>query len=171
MESEDKTAKDTVFRAEALAHRNRSERPGDVIRLSPSWTNWAFYLIICLFIAGLVAASFIRIDRFAPGATAVERGRTVVLVPAVLAPDIAIGNLVEIGSESGEVVSFEGTVLYPPEVKRRFGVDVAVPSVVVVTSASADRVAAGTARVLVESRPILVALVPGLSALFGGDDA
>lgn len=171
MESEDKTAKETVFRAEALIHRNAGERAGDVIRLSPTWTAWAFYLIICLFIAGLAAVSFIRIDRFAPGATAVEHGRTVVLVPAVLASDIARGSLVEIGSESAEVVSFEETVLYPPDVKERFGVDIAVPSVVVATSASTDRVAAGTARVLVESRPILVALVPGLSALFGGTDA
>ena len=61
-------------------------------------------------------------------------------------------------------------VLDPLRVRETFGVDVAVPSVAVVTTASTADLRVGTGRVLVGSQPVIVALVPGLDALFGGDD-
>ena len=159
-----------TFRTEAIAHRGRRQGPGELIRLSPGWTNWVFASIIALFVVGVVTASVVEIDRFARGpAVADGAGRVVVLVPAALAPDVAEGNLVELGNEKARVVSFEDLVLYPSEVLERFGVDVSVPSVVVVTSARAEG-DAGSARVLIESEPLIVALVPGLSALFGDAD-
>jgi hypothetical protein len=67
------------------------------------------------------------------------------------------------------VVSSGEEVLSPSEVKALYGIDVAAPSIPVTTSASADGAQAGTARVLVESENLLVALVPGLKVLFGDD--
>lgn len=171
LESPEQKPEHSTFRAEAVDPRRRRQGPGELIRLSPGWTDWAFYLIIGLFVAALIAASLIDIARYASGSTTTEDDRIVVLVPAAQASTISQGNRVELGSDTAYVVAFEGDVLYPPEVKERFRIDVSVPSVAVVTSAPARAKAAGTARVLVESRPVIVALVPGLGALFGQNDA
>lgn len=161
-----------TFRTEALAHRSRTHRRPQMIELSAPWTNWAFYSVIGLFLAALVALSIIEIDRFATGAAAITPDRkVVVLVPAVLAPEVDKGNPVEFGSETAAVESFEGNVLYPSEIRERFRVEVTVPSVVVVTSARPRQADGATARVLVESQRAIVALVPGLKALFEGSDA
>jgi DNA-binding transcriptional LysR family regulator len=158
----------TIFRPEALEHRDRQQTAGSVVRLAPRWTTGAFYALVILFLAGVVAASVIEIDRFATGTTAVEGGRVVVLLPASLAPDVSAGNRVELGAEVAQVDSFGNEVLYPPDVRARYGVEVAVPSVAVVTTAAAAGTPVETARVLVESDPVLVALIPGLEAIFGG---
>jgi hypothetical protein len=154
-----------------VAARARSKGPGELIRLSPGWTAWAFYLIVALFVASMVALSVVRIDRYARGATATDpAGRVVVLLPAAQAPGIESGSPVTIGGETATAMSSEDTVLYPSEVQERFGVEVTVPSVVVVTSVRPDGTPAPGARILIESEPALVALVPGLKALFGGGD-
>lgn len=158
-----------TFRAEALAHRSRSRGPGGLIKLSPGWTNWAFAVIVVVFVAAVVAASVFRIDRRVPGVVANDAGRVVVLVPAAQVPGVPVGNPVELGGSEAEVRSFEGKVLYPPDIRERFGVDLSTPSVVVVTSAT-DGTAGERAQVLVESEPLIVAFVPGLKALFGDGD-
>lgn len=160
-----------TFRTEALAARARSRGPGDPIRLSPGWTGWAFYLILALFVASVVALSLVRIDRYARGVTATDpAGRVVVLLPAAQAPEIERDSRVTIGDKTATAISSEDIVLYPTEIQERFGIEVTVPSVVVITSARRESVSGPAARVLIESEPALVALVPGLKALFGGGD-
>jgi hypothetical protein len=164
--SEEQTS---IFRPEALEHRSRGPTAGSVVRLAPRWATMAFYALLVLFVAGVVAAATIRIDRYATGTTAVEGGRVVVLLPASLAPDVSAGNPVELGPEDARVQSFRNEVLYPSDARERYGVDVAVPSVAVVTTAETEDSPARSARVLVESDPVLVALIPGLERLLGDD--
>lgn len=158
-----------TFRAEALAHRARSRGPGGLIKLSPGWTNWAFAAVVTVFVGAVVAASVVHIDRRVPGVVANDGGRVVVLVPAAQVPNVPGGNAVEVGDTEAEVASFEGEVLYPPDIADRFGVDVSTPSVVVVTTAT-EGTPGDRALVLVESEPLIVAFVPGLKALFGDGD-
>jgi hypothetical protein len=54
----------------------------------------------------------------------------------------------------------------PTEIRRRYGLDVPETSVVLVVTAPRST-KFGQVRVLVESEPVIVALVPGLKALFG----
>lgn len=160
-----------IFRAEALEHQARSRGPGDVVRVAPRWTTAAFYGLLGLFVAALIAGLVVEIDRYVAGTTAADdEGRLVVLLPAALAAEVASGRPVQVGDATAEVVSTTGGVLYPPQVKSRYGVDVVAPSVAVVTSARAEG-SGERARVLVEREPALVALVPGFKALFGDDDA
>lgn len=160
-----------IFREAAIAHRASRQGPGDLIRLSPGWMNWAFYLVVGLFLIALVAASLVHIDRYAEGvAVADDSGRLVVLIPSTVTSDISPGRTVEHAGRTARVVEADNRILYPPEIEQRYGVDLAVPSLAVVTAAPAER-AGGRARVLIASEPIIVSLVPGLSALFGGDDA
>lgn len=160
-----------LFRAEALEHRARLRGPGDVVRVAPRWTTVAFYALVGLFGAALVAGLTVEIDRYARGTSAVDdAGRLVVLVPAAVAPDVARGRPVHLSTGTARVVEAGETVLSPAEVGRRFGVDVAVPSVAVVTSSDAEA-GGGTARVLIDRDPLIVALIPGLKALFGDERA
>lgn len=159
----------TIFRPEALEHRaRRRDGAGSVVRLAPRWATTAFYLLVALFLAAVAAASVIEIDRYASGTTAMDGGRVVVLLPASLAPEVAVGNRVELGAETARVASFKDEVLYPPDARERYGVEVAVPSVAVVTTAGGHSETT-SARVLVESDPVIVALIPGLEPLFGDD--
>ena len=159
-----------IFRPEALEHRARQRGPGDVIRVAPRWVGIAFYLLVGLFVVALVVGLSIEIDRYARGQTASDaRGRVVVLVPAALAPEVAPGSRVEIGDDRAEVISVGERILYPPEIRETYGLEVLAPSIAVVTSAQAASAPSGTARVLIEREPALIALVPGLAALFGDD--
>jgi hypothetical protein len=161
-----------IFRSEALEHRERGEAQGRVARIGPRWTGWAFWALLVLVTVGVIAATQIHLDRYARGPTATDAaGRVVVLVPAALAPDVTPGRPVDLGSSSAKVVSSTQSVLYPPEIESRYGIEVAVPSIAVVTSATATEGTSGSGRVLVESEPVIVALVPGLEALFGDDGA
>lgn len=165
------TQEPSLFRREALEHRARQRGPGEVVRVAPRWTTTAFYALIVVFVAALVAGATIEIDRFARGTAATdERGRVVILVPAAQGPDVPRGAYVQIGDDDAEVVATEDEVLYPTEVRERFGVDVVAPSVVVVTSGQASATG-GVARVKIEREPVIVALVPGLKSLFGTEDA
>jgi hypothetical protein len=160
-----------IFRPEAIEHRKRPEAPGDVVRIGPRWTTVAFWILLILFSVGVIAAAQIQVERYARGPTASDAGgRVVVLVPAALAPDVTPGSPVDIGGTTARVVSAGETILYPTDVKERYGIDVAAPSIPLVTSASAADVEVGTARVLVEKENLMVALVPGLKVLFGDGD-
>jgi hypothetical protein len=157
--------RDGIFRQEALAEHGKARVRGGVVRIAPGWTTWAFYALLALVGAALVAGSAIRIDRYAQGPTALDGGRVVVLLPASLAPEVAPGRPVDLRGTEARVVEFRDAVVYPSEARARYGVEVSVPSVAVVTSATGA--AAESARVLVESERAIVALIPGLEALFG----
>ena len=162
----------TIFRREALEHRARQRGPGDVLRVAPRWTTAAFYVLIGLFAMAMMAGVVIKIDLYAGGITATDaEGRLVVLLPAALAPDVARGRPVELQDARARVISSDETVLYPLEIKKRYGVEVTAPSVVILTSADGVAGQGGIARVLIEREPVIVALIPGLKGLLGGEGA
>lgn len=166
---EDPAPEEGLFRTEALEHQAQAHGPGAPVRIAASWINWAFYGLIALVIAMVVAGSIIRIQRYATGITARDtEGRVVVLIPAALASEVTIGNSVILGAVRTEVISSGSNVLYPPEARRRYGVATTTPSLVVSTAAQ-TQTTAGTARVLLGSEPAIVALIPGLRGLLGGD--
>lgn len=160
---------ESIFRREALEQRGRRRAEGNVVRVAPRWTTGAFYLLLALVAVGITAASVVRVDRYASGPTAVDDGRVIVLLPASLAPHVDVGRPVDLNGASERVVAFREDIVYPAEARERYGVEVSVPSVAVVTSAVASSSGDGAGRVLVESEPAIVALIPGLDALFGGD--
>ncbi|MFH1131433.1 MAG: PilZ domain-containing protein, partial [Pseudomonadota bacterium] len=69
-----------VFRKEALDHYTRGERfEGEVLRVSPGWTRWTYWLIVLLVLAGLFYAVLGHINEYARGPAIVRvEGRTLV---------------------------------------------------------------------------------------------
>ncbi|HWL66507.1 MAG TPA: hypothetical protein VNP73_11080 [Actinomycetota bacterium] len=161
----------SIFRPEALEARARVQTPGDVVRLGATWTTWAFWGLVALVAVALIAATQIEIRSFATGPTSRLGRRVAVLVPGPAAAEVVKGSSVLIGGREARVIAAGGRPMSTALVERRFGVEVDEPSVLIVTSARATASATGIARVEVGSDPVIVALVPGLRALFGDDDA
>jgi hypothetical protein len=51
-----------LFREEALEFVARQRGPGELVRVSTRWTNWAYWGLLALVAAGLVASLVIRVD-------------------------------------------------------------------------------------------------------------
>jgi pyruvate/2-oxoglutarate dehydrogenase complex dihydrolipoamide acyltransferase (E2) component len=57
-----------LFRLEAVHHHVREhQRPGDVLRISPAWTRWTFWVLVGLLVAGLIFCAVARIPEYAEG--------------------------------------------------------------------------------------------------------
>ena len=50
-----------LFRPEAVEH-HAGGAPGDVLRVTPRWTGWLFWVLLVAVVAGLLATWFVRID-------------------------------------------------------------------------------------------------------------
>lgn len=162
----------TIFRPEAVENRARIQAPGDVVRIGAGWTGKAFWALVVLVVGALIAATQIEISRYVIGLTATDAGgRVLVLIPEASAEGAGVGDRVDISGASTEVLTSSGPPHPPQEIEERFGVRVLDDSVVLSTSARWSQDTAPMARVRVGTEPVLVALVPGLKALFGDEDA
>ncbi|HTE52779.1 MAG TPA: HlyD family efflux transporter periplasmic adaptor subunit [Kofleriaceae bacterium] len=71
-----------IFRQEALEHRARSRRQGDLLRISPAWMRHTWWLLLALTATGAVYLWLGRIDDFAAGpALVVDDSRVDVVAP------------------------------------------------------------------------------------------
>ena len=70
----------TIFREEALDSHLRDGRiHGDLLRISPRWTRWTYWLLVVVFAAGSSYLGFGRIHEYATGVAVIrDEGRTMV---------------------------------------------------------------------------------------------
>ena len=82
-----------LFRAAAWrAHFGGHHSHGDLLRISPGWTNWVYWLLIAVCTAGLACLIFGRVNEYAAGTAIVrDEGRTgVVAVSGGTVAEIAV---------------------------------------------------------------------------------
>jgi multidrug resistance efflux pump len=66
-----------LFREEAVRHRSQGAAEGDVLRLSPEWTRWAYWLLVAAFATGIVYCVAGTLHEYATGPAVVwVHGRT-----------------------------------------------------------------------------------------------
>lgn len=66
-----------LFREEALRYRALAGAEGDVLRLSPDWTRWAYWLLVAVFVVGFVYCIVGTLHEYATGPAVVWiSGRT-----------------------------------------------------------------------------------------------
>jgi membrane fusion protein (multidrug efflux system) len=70
----------TIFREEALEYHVRGNRTqGDLLRIAPRWTNWTYWLLVAVFVAGSAYVIFGRLNEYATGVAVIrDEGRTMV---------------------------------------------------------------------------------------------
>jgi hypothetical protein len=56
-----------LFREEALAALERGDQDGDVVRISPSWTRWLFWLVVAIGVASLAFGALGKIREHVDG--------------------------------------------------------------------------------------------------------
>jgi membrane fusion protein (multidrug efflux system) len=73
---------DELFRSEALSSRAAERDFGDLLRLSPAWIGYAYWLVVAAFVAAGAYAAIGRIDEYSAGPAVIEiSGRTELTAP------------------------------------------------------------------------------------------
>jgi membrane fusion protein (multidrug efflux system) len=54
--------RDDLFREEAVRSYTEARVRGRLLRISPAWSSWAFWVLIATVIGAIVFASVVRID-------------------------------------------------------------------------------------------------------------
>jgi multidrug efflux pump subunit AcrA (membrane-fusion protein) len=95
-----------IFREEALEYRAQGNcTPGDLLRISPGWINPIYWLLVGLFVAGLIYAGFERANDYATG-TAIVRDEARSIVTATVG-----GTVGTIAVKAGQRVEMDQPLL------------------------------------------------------------
>ena len=70
----------TIFREEALEYHVRGNRTqGDLLRISPRWTHWTYWLLVAVLVAGSTYIVFGHLNEYATEFAVIrDEGRTMV---------------------------------------------------------------------------------------------
>ena len=173
--------RDPLFREEAVSDYLQARTRGQLLRISPAWTSWAFAVVVAAAVTAAIFASTAHLDQWVRG-TAVVLDRdgareAVAFLPAADRALLAAGQPLLIRLE-GEQTPLRLTVervvqeiVGPSAVRGAFGdaadlVSLVGPSVLLraavpaADTASAPPGATGTAEVRVGRRTLLDALLP-----------
>ena len=179
---------ESIFRQQALEHHQRGRGPGELVRLSPVWTTWAFWSLLTLFVGLITATVLVTLNEDFEAAAVVDRdNRSVIAIfPTTYSddfevgdemilslPDVerplqltiqSIGDPVDPGSPSGLPPS--AASLVAAQTQTSIPVHAALPSDYVDDIEAAP--ITGTAVVHIEDR-LLFEIVPALRSLLDSD--
>lgn len=62
----------SIFREEALEYHASGHRRGDLLRISPAWTQWVFWLLLALLAAGVLYVIFATVPEYAEGVAVIR---------------------------------------------------------------------------------------------------
>jgi membrane fusion protein (multidrug efflux system) len=65
-------AKPSIYRKEAVEQYNRSRSEADILRISPAWTRWLYWVLIAVFVTGLLFCILAPVDEYASGLAVVR---------------------------------------------------------------------------------------------------
>lgn len=104
----------SIFREEAMEHHLQGNRAqGDLLRISPQWTNWTYRLLVGVFAAGFIYSLFGRFDQYATGIAVIrDEGRTIVT-------SITGGTITGIAVEPGQRVEANQLLLRFNDIQER----------------------------------------------------
>lgn len=187
---------DQIFRREAVEHRGAgTQEQGGLLRLSPAWTSWAFWLLLAVVVFYGVLGVFGRVSQYASGPAVVRLGEggaveILAALPGSYRPLLAQGMAMRLELQGFahqyqelRIEELGGVLLEPGELRGSLGTGLAerlvaaAPVVVVRARAPAGSFEAeggrlpyfngmrGTVSVRVRSERIATTLVPGLKLL------
>src|SRR3954453_21948542 len=92
----------SMFRTQALKHAEIGRGEGELLRLSPAWTRWAYWLLVAVFVAGGLFSALGTIAEYAGGPAVVwVTGRldvTAIVAGTVSSIEVSPGQRVEAGA-------------------------------------------------------------------------
>jgi hypothetical protein len=129
-----------IFRSEALAYYNGGRRSqGDLLRLSPAWTHYTYWLLVAVFVFAMLGAAVGTVDQYISGPAVVlmelsDAGRNrqtptiIALLPGHVRPLLQPGMELRLtltgypqAAQSLSIDAIEEQILGPAEVRRHLG--------------------------------------------------
>jgi hypothetical protein len=113
------TNPEAIFRLEALEFRTSGhDAPSGVVRLGSQWIRWTYRAALLLVLAAVASAWVIRTGESTAGPAVVDgsAGTVTVLLPAVVAPDLARSQGITVVLPDGRSIRIR---LLPPPVLGR----------------------------------------------------
>ena len=178
---EPRTARDALFREEAVSDYLQARTRGQLLRISPAWTSWAFAVVLAAAASAAAFASLAHVDQWVRGPAIVVAGDTgrdvVAFLPAADRTRLALGQplLLRVEGEDAPrrlvVQQVAPGIVGPSGVRAVIGdgaewLTLAGPSVMLraamPATGAAPPGAIGTAEVRVGRRTLLAALLPGV---------
>ncbi|WNG38070.1 HlyD family efflux transporter periplasmic adaptor subunit [Archangium violaceum] len=108
------TQRTRIFREEALRHHAGAQEEGDLLRISPRWTRWTYWVLLALVLSAGLYSVFGTIPEYASGPAVVKvEGRSDLTPqqPGIVASvDVKSGQRVEAGQPLVSFLSQEETV-------------------------------------------------------------
>jgi membrane fusion protein (multidrug efflux system) len=107
------TQRTRIFREEALRHHEGAQQEGDLLRISPKWTRWTYWVLLALLVAAALYSVLGTIPEYASGPAMVKvegRSDLTTEVPGIVASvDVQPGQHVEAGQPLVSFLSQEET--------------------------------------------------------------
>lgn len=107
------TQRTRIFREEALRHHEGTQEEGDLLRISPKWTRWTYWVLIALVLAATLYSLLGTLPEYASGPALVKvegRGELTVEAPGIVASvEVRPGQRVESGQPLVRFLSREET--------------------------------------------------------------
>jgi multidrug resistance efflux pump len=107
------TQRTRIFREEALRHHEGTQQEGDLLRISPKWTRWTYWVLLALLVAAALYSVLGTIPEYASGPAMVKvegRSDLTTEVPGIVASvDVKPGQRVEAGQPLVSFLSQEET--------------------------------------------------------------
>jgi hypothetical protein len=124
-----------IFREEAMAHYVRGQgSDGDVLRLTPTWARWSYWLLVAVVVAGLLAATLFTSNEYVAGPALVlvdkagETASVLVLLPGHARPLVQVGLPLQLtldgypyAYQTMTITEVDDHIVGPQEVERRLG--------------------------------------------------
>jgi membrane fusion protein (multidrug efflux system) len=64
--------KPSIFRKEAVEQYHRSRNEADILRISPAWSRWLYWVLVSVFVTGLLFCILAPVDEYASGLAVVR---------------------------------------------------------------------------------------------------
>ncbi|EPX65005.1 hypothetical protein D187_000430 [Cystobacter fuscus DSM 2262] len=107
------TQRTRIFREEALRHHEGTQEEGDLLRISPKWTRWTYWVLLALVLAAALYSLLGTLPEYASGPAMVKvegRGELTVESPGIVASvEVRPGQRVEAGQPLVRFLSREET--------------------------------------------------------------
>jgi len=107
------TQRSRIFREEALRHHEGSQEEGDLLRISPKWTRWTYWVLLALVVAAALYSVLGTIPEYASGPALVKVEGRSELTPTqpgiVSSVEVKPGQRVEAGQPLVSFLSQEET--------------------------------------------------------------
>ena len=128
MTQERRATEDDLFRKEALEEFATSRAHGRLLRISPTWSSWVFWLLLFTLVSGFAFIAFVPVGQYATGVAGITSHEGVTaLFPSSDRGGLEVGQQLVLipregtGTIACRIAAVDPAILGPEQVRTRMG--------------------------------------------------